>query len=69
MSYLSAVSAGAGSFELAVFWVEAKIVLSAYVIPAAVAIGIIRIIQVLSQQIKAHLESAQTKSVGKQKIS
>ncbi|MFA9381450.1 MAG: hypothetical protein ACERKO_10375 [Acetanaerobacterium sp.] len=58
MSLLSAVSAWAGSGELAAFWTAAKTVLLSYIIPAIGSLGIIRIIQIVAHNIKAVLNVA-----------
>lgn len=57
MRLLSAVASG--SFEFAVLWAEAKTVLIGYVIPVVVSIGVIRIIQVITHQIKGYFEPRQ----------
>lgn len=71
MSLLSAVSADISSLELANLWAEAKPILVGYIIPTAVSICIIKIIQVLSKNIQAYLEplqpNAQKQSANEQK--
>ncbi len=68
MRLLSAVASG--SVEFAMLWAEAKHILVGYVIPIVVSIGIIRIIQVIFQQIKRYFvpeQSAASQEASEQK--